>query len=104
MFLQIGISYESDIELAKKMLADEIMHHPDFLDVRTPEQKSAGVPAVQVVVLELADSSVTLRASIWARDNGTAAALRFAVQERMVSVYAQNGIDIAYPHLVVVQK
>ena len=54
--------------------------------------------------MELADSSITLRASIWARDNGTAAALRFAVQERIVSVYAQNGIDIAYPHLVVLQK
>ncbi len=104
VFLQIGVSYESDIELAKKLLADEIMHHPDFLDVRTPEQKTAGIPAVQVVVLELADSSITLRASIWARDNGTAAALRFAVQERIVSVYAQNGIDIAYPHLVVLQK
>lgn len=104
VFMQVGVSYESDIALAKKLLADEITNHPDFLDVRTLEQKAAGVPAVQVVVLALADSSITLRAAIWAKDNGTAAALRFAVQERIVSIYAQNGIDIAYPHLVVVQK
>lgn len=104
VFMQIGVTYESDLALAKKLLAEEIVRHPDFLDVRTPEHKAAGAPAVQVVVLELADSAVTLRASLWAKDNATAAGLKFAMQERMVTVYAQNGIDIAYPHLMVMQK
>lgn len=104
VFMQIGVTYESDIDLAKKLLAEEILRQPDFMDVRTPEQKAAGVPQVQVVVLELADSAVTLRASLWAKDNGTAFGLKCSVLENIKKLYEQNGIDIAYPHMVVVQK
>ena len=103
-FLEIGVTYESDIALAKQLLADEIARQPDYLDTRTPEQKTAGAPAVQVVVLALAESAVTLRASIWARDNGTAFAVKCAVQENILRIYADAGVDIAYPHLVVQQK
>ena len=104
VFMQIGVTYESNIDLAKKLLAEEILRQPNFMDVRTPEQKAAGAPEVQVVVLELADSAVTLRASLWAKDNSTAFSLKCAVLENIKKVYDQNGIDIAYPHLVVLQQ
>ena len=104
VFMQIGVTYESDIDLAKKLLTEEILRQPDFMDVRTPEQKAAGAPPVQVVVLELADSSVTLRASLWAKDNSTAFALKCSVLENIKKQYDQNGIDIAYPHMVIMQK
>lgn len=104
VFMQIGITYESNVETAKKLLAEEILQQPDFLDVRTPEQKAAGAPPVQVVLLELADSSVILRASLWAKDNSTAFGLKCKVLENIKKTYEQNGIDIAYPHLVVMQK
>lgn len=104
VFMQVGVTYESDIDLAKKLLREEILRQPEFLDVRTPEQKAAGAPPVQVVVLELADSAVTLRASLWAKDNSTAFSLKCAVLENIKKLYEQNGIDIAYPHLVVLQK
>lgn len=104
VFMQIGVTYESDIDLAKKLLAEEILRQPNFMDVRTPEQKAVGAPEVQVVVLELADSAVTLRASLWAKDNSTAFSLKCAVLENIKKIYDQNGIDIAYPHLVVLQQ
>lgn len=44
VFMQIGVTYESDIDLAKKLLAEEILRQPNFMDVRTPEQKAAGAP------------------------------------------------------------
>lgn len=103
-FLEIGVTYESDIARAKELLAEEIARQPDFLDVRTPEQIAEGAPLVQVVVLALAESSVTLRASLWAKDNGTAFSLKCTVQENIKKIYEQEGIDIAYPHLVVVSK
>ena len=104
VFMQIGVTYESDIDLAKKLLAEEILRQSNFMDVRTPEQKAAGAPEVQVVVLEWADSAVTLRASLWAKDNSTAFSLKCAVLENIKKIYEQNGIDIAYPHLVVLQQ
>ena len=103
-FLEIGVTYESDIARAKQLLAEEIARQPDFLDVRTPEQLAAGAPLVQVVVLALAESSVTLRASLWAKDNSTAFSLKCTVLENIKKIYEQEGIGIAYPHLVVVSE
>lgn len=103
-FLEIGVTYESDVARAKQLLAEVVARQPDFLDTRTPAQKEAGAPLVQVVVLALAESAVTLRASLWAKDNGTAFNLKCAVLEEIKMIYEQEGIGIAYPHLVVVNE
>lgn len=105
VFLKIGVTYESDIEKAKTLLAGVIAAHPDYLDVRTAEQKAADAPEVNVVVLELADSAVVLRASLWARDYLTAFRLKCDTQERIKQLYDQtDGVELAYPHLVVMEK
>ncbi|MGI6181053.1 MAG: mechanosensitive ion channel family protein [Agathobaculum sp.] len=104
VFLEIGVTYESNVQLAKQLLAETVAAQPDYLDVRTPDQKAEGAPEVQVVVLALADSAVTLRASLWARDNATAFRLKCAVQEEILQVYERAGVEIAYPHMVVVPK
>ena len=105
VFLKIGVTYESDIEKAKALLAEVIAAHPDYLDVRTAEQKSADAPEVNVVVLELADSAVVLRASLWARDYLTAFRLKCDTQERIKQLYDQSdGVELAYPHIVVMEK
>lgn len=104
VFLEVGVTYESNVQLAKQLLAETVAAQPDYLDVRTPDQKAEGVPEVQVVVLTLADSAVTLRASLWARDNATAFSLKCAVQEEILQVYERAGVEIAYPHVTVLQK
>lgn len=104
VFLEVGVTYESNVQLAKQLLAETVAAQPDCLDVRTPDQKAEGVPEVQVVVLALADSAVTLRASLWARDNATAFSLKCAVQEEILQVYERAGVEIAYPHVTVLQK
>ena len=104
VFLEVGVTYESNVQLAKQLLAETVAAQPDYLDVRTPDQKAEGVPEVQVVVLALADSAVTLRASLWARDNATAFSLKCAVQEEILQVYERSGVEIAYPHVTVLQK
>lgn len=105
VFLKIGVTYESDIDKAKALLAEVIAAHPDYLDVRTAEQKAADAPEVNVVVLELADSAVVLRASLWARDYLTAFRLKCDTQERIKQLYDQtDGVELAYPHLVVMEK
>ncbi|MDO5142728.1 MAG: mechanosensitive ion channel family protein [Eubacteriales bacterium] len=103
-FLEINIGYDADIARAKALLAQEIARHPDYLDMRTPEQKAAGDPAVTVLVLGLTERSVTLRASIWAKDNGTAFGLKCDVQESIKAIYEREGIRPAYPHVVFLQK
>ena len=104
VFLTVGITYESDLKKAKELFAREVEKQPGFLDIRTDQQKQDGVPAVPVVVLELADSAVVLRASLWAKDNATAFALKCAVNESIKLTYDAEGIGIAYPHLQIVES
>lgn len=104
VFLMVGITYESDLKKAKELFAREVEKQPGFLDIRTDQQKQDGVPAVPVVVLELADSAVVLRASLWAKDNATAFALKCAVNEGIKLTYDAEGIDIAYPHVQIISN
>ena len=104
VFLKVGVSYESNLKKAKQLLAAVVERNPLSLDVRTEQQKKDGAPRVPVVVLELADSAVTLRASLWAKDNATAFTLRCDVLESVKLAYDREGIEIAYPHIEVVTK
>ena len=104
VFLTVSITYESDLRKAKKLLAAEVEKRPEFLDIRTPEQKREGAPAVPVVVYELAESAVVLRASMWAKDNSTAFSLKCAVLEGIKLTYDREGIGLAYPHMQLVQS
>ena len=104
VFLTVSITYESDLRKAKKLLAAEVEKRPEFLDIRTPEQKHEGAPAVPVVVYELAESAVVLRASMWAKDNSTAFSLKCAVLEGIKLTYDREGIGLAYPHMQLVQS
>ena len=87
--------------IAKGIPAEEIAY---IHNANTEQQKKDGVPDVPVVVLELADSAVVLRASLWAKDNATAFALKCAVLEGIKLTYDAEGIDIAYPHMQVVKS
>lgn len=102
--LDIGITYESDLDHALEVLAEEVGAHPDYLDLRSDEAKQKGTPRVTVRVNELADSAVVLRALLWGKDNGTTFAMRADLMRRIKKRFDKEGIDIAYPHLVVMNK
>lgn len=104
VLLEIGVAYESDLALAKQLLLDVVASHPDYLDNRSPAEKAAGAPAVLVRVIELGESAVTLRAWVWAKDNATAAAMKSDLLQDVKAAYEREGIEIAYPHMVVVEK
>lgn len=102
--LDVGITYESDIDHALEVLANVVGEHPDYLDLRTEEAKANGAPRVVVRVSELADSAVVLRALLWGKDNGTTFAMRADLMRQIKKRFDKEGIDIAYPHLVVMNK
>lgn len=104
VFLELGVTYESDLTRAKEILSELAGAHPNYLDVRTLEQKAAGAPLVQVKVLALGESSITLRAWLWAKDTGAAFDMKCDLLESVKAAYDQAGVHIAYPHLVVVKK
>lgn len=96
-FVDVGICYDSDIDLAKKIMADEIENHALSIDNRTPEEKKDHEPVVTVRVVMLADSSVNLRAWAWAETPADGYVLFTDVIENIKKRFDKEGIVIPFP-------
>ena len=102
--LDVGVTYETDLDRAMAVLAEVVGAHPSYLDVRSEAEKAGGAPRVTVRVQELADSAVVLRALLWGKDNASTVGMRFDLQRDVKKAFDEQGISMAYPHLVVVQE
>ena len=71
-WIDIGISYDSDVDQAKAIIKEEALNHPLLIDNRTPEQIEKGIDKVIVRVISLGEYSVNLRAWAWVKDNADA--------------------------------
>ena len=103
-FIVIGISYESDVDLAREILREEIEKHPLLIDNRTEEDLEAGLPKVMIRVIELGAYSVNLRAWAWVTNQADGFVLSCDVLESVLKRYREAGIEIPYPHHTIVQK
>lgn len=103
-WIEVGISYDSDIDKAKKILVEEALNHPLLIDNRTDEEKEKEEPIVPVRVISLGDSSVNLRAWTWAKDQPDAFVMKCELLERVKKHFDQEGIEIPFPHRTLVMK
>jgi small-conductance mechanosensitive channel len=103
-YIVFGISYDSDVDLAKKILREECEKHPFILDNRTEEEKQEGSPIVRTALIELGDSAVKLRAWAWADTYGKSIAIKRDVFETVKKRFKAEGIEIPFPHRTLVMK
>lgn len=102
--IEIGISYDSSIDLAMSIMRDEAMKHPLLIDNRTDEEKAENVPVVIVRVMGFGESSVNLRANAWAATPLNAFILRTDLHKSIKERFDRDGVEIPYPHRTVVIK
>lgn len=103
-WIEVSISYESNIDLAKQIMREETMAHPLLIDNRSEEQIQAGEPQVMVRVLALQDSGILLRAWAWTEGQADSFVLGCDLYESIKKRFDREGIEIPYPHRTVVQK
>lgn len=103
-WIDIGISYDSDIDVAKKIMETEILNHPLHLDPRTPKQLEEGEPEVRVRVLSLGEYAVNLRAWAWTKDTPDGFVLGCDVYESIKKRFDKEGVEIPFPHRTIVHK
>ncbi len=102
--IELGISYDSSIDLAIRIIQDEVMKHPLFVDNRTDEQKAANEPQVVVRVMGFGESSVNLRAYAWAGTSFDAFVLRTDLFKLIKQRFDREGIEIPFPYRTIVMK
>lgn len=103
-FLDIGISYDSDIDRAMEIMRSEAMAHPDFMDNRSEEDKLNDKHPVDVRVMGFGDSSVNLRAFIWTRDHSSGYRLKTDLNKTIKEQFDKQGIEIPFPYRTIVYK
>ncbi len=100
----IGISYDSDIDKAIKIIRQEAEKHPLFIDGRDDEAMKNNSPKVTVRVVDLGDFAVSLRAYIWAVGNDNAFVMKCDLLKSVKARFDNEGIEIPFPYRTVVYK
>jgi small conductance mechanosensitive channel len=103
-FFLVGISYDSDIDVARSIMIEEAIKHPNLMDTRSDEDKINGVPLVNVVVANLNTSSVDLRMALWAQNAPDSFKLMADLRENIKKRFDEKDIEIAFPHQTVILK
>lgn len=102
--IDIGISYDSDIDRAIHIIREEALKHPNCIDGRTPEEKETGVPQVVVRVIGFGDSSVNLKAWVWAETPGKAFEMHCDLNKSIKERFDAEGVEIPFPYRTIVYK
>ena len=103
-FIEVGISYDSDIQKAKTILREEAMKHPLHIDNRTEEAKKEGKDEIVVRVVSFGDSSINLRAWVWANNQGEGFEMHCDLLETIKARFDAENIEIPFPYRTLVFK
>ena len=94
------ISYESDVDKAMSIIKEEMckMYHPN------PKGKNKDVEFPKVRVASWNDSSISIRAWVWGKDNGDTFENMYNLNYIIKKRFDKEGIEIPYPHVVTIKK
>lgn len=94
--LIVEITYESDLDKARKIMQKVVMGHPDFVDYRSDMTKP-----VPVRVEALADSGIDLSVIVSASTRTGVYLALCDDREQIFREFGRAGVELAYPHLQV---
>lgn len=103
-YLDIGIAYDADIDLAKRIITEEAVAHPNVIEWRTDEQISEGFPQIRILCTGLGDFSVDLRAQIWTKDYITGVYTLSDLRQSIKKRFDAEGVEIPYPYRTVILR
>ena len=102
--VDFGISYDSDINLAISIIQDEAEKHENCIDNRDKDEKKNNDPIVRVRVMSFGDSSVNLRAWIWAESPPQAFVIGTDLNKSIKERFDREGVEIPFPYRTIVYK
>ena len=96
-WVDFTVSHKANLDRAKRIILDEIIHHPMFMDGRSKKEKEDNMPIVPIKVIEWGPYYLKLRSWVWVADTGTAFVLKCDLLESVKKRFDSEGIEIPYP-------
>lgn len=103
-WVEVGISYDSDIDLAMKIMREEASKHPQCIDNRTQEEIDMGRHQVNVRLMDFGSSSLDLRAYVWTDDPFNAIQMHSDINIAIKKRFDAEGVEIPFPYHTIVYK
>jgi small-conductance mechanosensitive channel len=94
--VELGVSYDTDIELARRLILEEA-HQCPYRDEAAEEEP-------KVKVISHGDFSIGLRAYVWVKNVADDYSARFWLYEAVKKRFDQEGVEIPFPYRTVVYK
>ena len=98
-FLDLRISYDSDIDIARNIIRELVRKHRYFVDYRTKEDIKNKMDDVRVLVRNLSPSAIELRCYIWTKTIGENFEMCSELRRDIVKAFKKNGIEIPCPRV-----
>ena len=93
----MDVSYNSDVDMVKKMILDTAMKHPNV--IKTEDRK----PFVRLV--DFLDSNIRFKLYLWVDDAMNQWKVEAEIKEWLFKEFKEKGIEISYPtHVVYLEK
>lgn len=102
-YIDIGISYDSDIDITRKIIIEEVEKHSDFIP-NSSENIMLGGADVKVRVLEFGEFALKIRIYFWVKDNPTGIKMSTEVLEAIKKRFDKEGVEIPFPYRTIVYK
>lgn len=99
-YLYVDISYESDVDKAIEIIQKISKKHPLFIDGRNDKNEEA----IPVIVYELKDSGICLRATITSENHAQGFQMLADIRKELLSEFNKSGIEIPYPHVHIINN
>jgi len=103
-WIEVGISYDSDLKKAIRLVREVCEAHPLCLDPREFKNIDSDNYKVEVRVIKFNDSSVDLRAYVWTDQPLNAIRMHSEINIGIKDAFDTNGIEIPFPHRTLVYK
>lgn len=101
VFIELGISFDSDVDKAMNIMKEQAEKHPECKDNRTPFAIERGEPKVDVKLVHISDTALHLRAWVWATNPTTGFDMKCDLLRSIKLTFDVTGISLAYPQRLI---
>ncbi len=102
--ITFGISYDSNVELATRIIQEVSENHPNTIDVRTQKDIDDGAPYIRVRMINYGESSIDLKAWVWIDKWTNGFAAHCDILDAVKKRFDQEGVEIPFPYRTLVYK
>lgn len=102
--LEMGISYDSNVDRAREIMQEQTLMHPDFFDYQKHKDMLSSDEKIVVRMIDMSDSAIVLKLYFWAYDYPTYIKMQADIREKVKKQFDKEGIEIPFPYRTLVYK